>query len=169
MPVALGDREVELDPAVEGGIGRRPDEGAVVAVPGGQHASGPQDPAQLDQGGDRIDEVLEHLMGVHDVEGGVVVAQGEEVAHLEAHVGRFGSGRESLGLRHDLGRGIEADHLPGHQASGQVDRDRPGPAADVEQGEARRAGGAGGSRRSSPPCARCGSAVPTRGARACRS
>ena len=52
-------------------------------------------------------------MGVHHVEAGIVVAKGEEVTHLEAHVGRFGLRTEGAGLRHDLVRRIEADDLPG--------------------------------------------------------
>ena len=108
-------------------------------------------------------------MQVDHVEGRVGVAEREEVAHLEAQVLQAETGGVLLGLGHDVGGGVEPDDLARRHQEGQVGRDGPGAAAHVEQGLARRAGGGGGRRRSSRPCARCGCAAPTRGARACRS
>ena len=67
-------------------VRRGPGEGPVVRVAGGQHATGAQHAAQLDQGGHGVGEMLEHLVQVDHVEGGVGVAEREEVAHLEAQV-----------------------------------------------------------------------------------
>ena len=70
------------------GSAGRPGEGPVVGVTGRQHAVGAQHPAQLHQRGHRVGEMLEHLVQVDHVERGVGVAEGEEVAHLEAQVGQ---------------------------------------------------------------------------------
>ncbi len=62
VPVARGHGEVQLEPAVEHRVGRGPDEGAVVRIPGGQHPAGAQHAAELHQRGHRVGEMLEHLV-----------------------------------------------------------------------------------------------------------
>jgi len=59
---------IELHPAIEQRICGGPDESAVVAVTDGEHASGPQDSAHFDKRRDGTGQVLEHLVGVDDVE-----------------------------------------------------------------------------------------------------
>ena len=115
------------------GVARRPGEGPVVGVAGGQHAVGPQHPAQLDQGGHRVGEVLEHLVQVDHVEGGVGVPEGEEVADLEPQVLEAEPGGVLLRLGHDVGGRVDPDHLARRHQEGQVGGDGPGPAAHVEQ------------------------------------
>ena len=79
--------------------------------------------------------MLEDLVGMDDVERGVVVAQGEEVAHLETHIGHTRRlWRTSCAWATTSSRCIEADHLTGGDQSGQVGRDRARTATDVEQG-----------------------------------
>jgi hypothetical protein len=58
---------VELYPAIEQRVRRRPYEAAVVAVADGEHAARPQHAAHLDQRSNGIGEMLEELVGVDDV------------------------------------------------------------------------------------------------------
>ncbi len=55
--------------------------------------------------------MLQHLVHMHHVEGHVRVAEGEEVGHLKAQVGHPEALRVGLGLRHDVGGGVDADQL----------------------------------------------------------
>ncbi|HEX4983494.1 MAG TPA: hypothetical protein VFV63_17440 [Ilumatobacteraceae bacterium] len=66
--VGTGDRAVHLAPAAQAGIVRPPDHRTVVGVACRDGSARTADPAHLDEGPHRIAEVLEHLMGVHDVE-----------------------------------------------------------------------------------------------------
>lgn len=59
---------VQLIPPLQPRVARVPDKPAVVTVSGRDHAAGPADPDHLPQGCDRIRDMLEHLMSVHDVE-----------------------------------------------------------------------------------------------------
>ena len=74
---------VQLHPAVEPLVAGRPDERRVVAVAHRQQPAGAKHAAHLGERGDRVAEVLQHLMGVDDVEraaggvDGVGVAAGE--------------------------------------------------------------------------------------------
>lgn len=71
--VVAADVVVELHPAIEQRFRWRPDEGAVVAVSHGQHPIRAEHPTHLDERCDRIGQMLEHLMGVDDVERLLVV------------------------------------------------------------------------------------------------
>ena len=66
-----------------------------------------QHPEHLAQGSDRVAEVLQDLMGIHQVERSGVELQRVHIAHLEPEIGRA-----ELGLRcaDDVDGKIDADH-----------------------------------------------------------
>ena len=66
-----------------GGRGGAPGDRGVVGVPGGHHTARPAHAPHLPQRRDRIGQVLEDLVGVHDVEGAVVEGERVHVADLE--------------------------------------------------------------------------------------
>ena len=69
-------------------------------------------------------------MGVHDVEGVVGIVEGVDVAERELHVGAArGVGP---GVLQRLGHRLDPLHPAGSDPFGDVDGDRPGPAAHVE-------------------------------------
>src|SRR5665648_1299011 len=77
-------------------------------------------------------QVLEHLVGVHDVEARVREVQRVRVAHLEGDRGAQLGGMAPSTLQH-LGRGVDTDHLPGRDVRREVDRDGARAASDVQQ------------------------------------
>jgi len=77
--------------------------------------------------------VLQHLVQVDHVEGGVGVPEREEVADLEAQVLQAEPGGVLVCLEHDVGGRVDPDHLARRHQEGQVGGDGPGPAAHVEQ------------------------------------
>ena len=125
---------VQVEPPVEPGVGRERHEGAVVDVADGDHPAGAAHAGHLPQRGDRIGQVLQHLVGVDDVERVVVGRERVDVADLErdVHPARVGGGPR-LGQR--IGGDVDAHHPAGRHAGGQVDGDRARAAADVEQVE----------------------------------
>ncbi len=158
---------VELEPAREQRIERRPGEAGVVAVAHRDQAARPGDAAHLAQRGHRVREVLEHLMGVHHVEGGVREAQAIDVPGLESRPGRRRSPRAaSPGRGHPRrGRWRSCSRAP------RGGRGRPSacPGRSRRRAAPGRAAAAPTSRpRSSPRCARCGCAARIRGGRGCR-
>ena len=66
---------VELEPSVDQGIVRTVNHRSVVGVTHGDQTAGSQHPLSLDESSDRITEVLQHLVCVHDVELGVAERQ----------------------------------------------------------------------------------------------
>jgi hypothetical protein len=135
---AVGPRRppVEVEPAVEQGVGGVPGHRRVVAVARGDDPAGAAGTAHLPQRRHRVGEVLEHLVGVDGVEARVLDGErvGVSLAVLE--------GGEAAGIaprrRQHLGGAVEADHPAGGDAAGQVGGDRPRAAADVEQVGSRR-------------------------------
>ena len=103
MAVARGHGHIQLQPAVQPGIAGSPAEGAVVAVTHGQGAAGPENPPEFNQRRHRVGQMLHHLVGVHDVERGVVIGQVEQISHLEAEIGQLARRRSDLSLLHDVG------------------------------------------------------------------
>ncbi len=84
-PVHPGQGAVGGDgPGHLGILGKVPEAG-VVAVPCRHQPTGPAHPAHLHQGGHRVADVLEHLVGVDHVEGPVVEAEVEDAPLLEGH------------------------------------------------------------------------------------
>jgi hypothetical protein len=79
--------------------------------------------------------MLEDLVGVDNVERGVVIAQREEVTHLETKIVQAQAGYVSLGLGYDFARSVQTHHLARCDQSGQVRRDRARSATDIEQRE----------------------------------
>ena len=132
------DPVVDVQPAVQAGIRRVPGHRRVVGVADGDQAAGAADPAHLDQGGDRIGQVLQHLVGVHDVEAVVGEVEGVGVTDREIDV------LQALLVRRGPGGGqrgrfpVDADHPAGRDPRGQPEGDRAGPAPDVQH---RRSGG----------------------------
>ena len=137
MAVVLCHREVELEPAVQDGIRGGPCEGPVVGLAGGQHALGVEDATELDEGGDGVTEMLEHLVHVDHVERGIGEPEGEQVGHLEAQVLHPQVTGVLLGLGHHVGGRIDPDGLTRRHQECQVGRDGSGARADVEQALAR--------------------------------
>ena len=85
------------------------------------------------QRGHRVGQVLEHLVGVDDVEGAVGVVERVDVAdgQLQVRRRRVGSRRLAGGVDH-VGRRIDAHHAAWRDARGDVDGDGARPAAHVE-------------------------------------
>ena len=84
--VGAGHPLVQGQPLVQLRQLREPGEGRVVAVAYRDHAARPGDPAHLAQRGDRVADVLQHLVGVHHVEGVVGEVQRVHVADGEVDV-----------------------------------------------------------------------------------
>lgn len=126
-----GEPQIELEPAVEGGHAGMPEEAAVVAVAGSDIASRPGDAGHLAQRGHGIGQVLEHLMGVDDVEAVVGIGESVDVGDLADDRRRSPLGR--LAPRQPDGRlvGLDGDHL-GH-VFGEVAGDGARSGADIQQ------------------------------------
>src|SRR5665648_716929 len=126
--------EVTVANRAEADAGRRwvPRHRAVVALPQRHHSPGPGHPPDLPQRRHRIGQVLEHLMGVHDVEARVREVQRVHVAHLEGDRGAQLGGIAPSALQH-LGRGVDTDHRPGRNVRREVDRDGARATSDVQQ------------------------------------
>jgi len=140
--VGPGHLLVELEPPVEAGVGGIPGECVVVGVARRDHSVGCARGAHRPQRADRIGEVLEHLVRVHDVERAAFRVEGVEVERV--HVAD-GEGRVVDALRggvagggsDDLGRQIDAHHGAGCDETREVERDGAGTAADVEHPQPR--------------------------------
>jgi hypothetical protein len=128
--VAAGDRGVEGAPLVQDRELGIPGHPAEVGVPDRDETAGPGDPAHLAQRPHRVAQVLQDLVGVHDVEAAVRIVQGVDVAGGEAEV-RPAAARRT-GLLDDLRRRVDAGHLPLRHPVGQARGDRAGTAADIE-------------------------------------
>ncbi len=83
--LSVGHGVVEREPLVEFRQRREPGERAVVAVAGGDQTG---DAAHLAQRPHRVGDVLQDLVGVHDVEFPVLVRQRVHVGHREGDVRR---------------------------------------------------------------------------------
>ena len=109
-----------------------PGERRVVAVARGDDAAGPAHASHLAERADRILQVLEHLVRVHDVERVVVDVERVQIGGAELGVGRplaFALGERGFDRG---GRDIDSEHGRRRDPCGQVERDGAGPAADVE-------------------------------------
>ena len=131
--VGLRHLAVEREPLVEAGVRRVPGHRGVVRVPHGDETAGTRDALHLPQPGDRVREVLEHLVGVDDVEARVLVGQRIQVADLERHVHGPGLERRLAGRLDDPLGTVEPDRLAGQHARREVDRDGARSAPDVKQ------------------------------------
>ena len=95
-------------------------------------------PAHLAQCGHGVGHVLEHLMGVDDVEGGIGEGQGVHVAADQFDGVRQPPRLKSRPRRLERGGGaVECDDAAGGDGLGEVGGDGCGAAADVEQSQAR--------------------------------
>ena len=130
--VAVRDGPVDRQPTVEPRVGRIPGHRRVVGVAGGDDPLGAGAAPPLPQGGDGVGEVLEDLVGVHDVEGAVRVVEAVDVPDGEGGV--VDGGRVGPGLLQRLGHGFDPEHPAGGDPSRDVNSDRSGTAADVEHG-----------------------------------
>ena len=119
---------VQRHPAVEAGAGRKPREPEVVAVAHGDDP--PRDAGHLAQRLDRVGDVLQHLVRVHDVERRVGEVERVHVADREldrdaGRVARVGA----RGVEHLVGA-VDAHDAPGRDPLGEVDGDRARSAPD---------------------------------------
>ena len=135
--VAPGHVLVDGEPVVEPRGGGVPDHRRVVGVAHGDEPARPAYPAHLPQGGDRVAEVLEHLVRVDDVDR--VVGQVEVVDVADAELGRRVAPRLGVdaGGVQRVGDDVEADDAARRHGLGEVEGDGPRPAPDVEQAHAR--------------------------------
>ena len=109
-PVRTGDLPVQLHPSVERRRVGVPDGRSDVHVPRGHDAAGPRHTAHLRESRYRIGQMLEDLMGVHDIETVVIEGQRVGVARLEGDVGQAGlRGVRRRGAQH-VRFGVDADH-----------------------------------------------------------
>ena len=124
---------IESEPLVELSNLRRPDEPAVVTVACGDQPARLRDATHLAECAQRIDEVLQHLVRVHDVV--PVVRYVEQVVHVADHevdvvdtaLRDFVAG-ECQRVLSVLQRG----HAPRCDQCGEVGGDRARPASDIE-------------------------------------
>lgn len=101
----------------------------------GHDAAGLGDAAHLAEGADRVRHVLQHLVGMHDVEGIVgILVQIEHIAHGERRVGDALFLRQRAGRRQRLVRVVDPDDVAVRHVPGEVERDGARSAADVEDG-----------------------------------
>lgn len=101
----------------------------------GHDAAGLGDAAHLAQGADRVRHVLQHLVGVHDVEGIVAIrVQVEHVAHGERRVGDALFLCQRAGRRQRLVRVVDPDDVAVRHVPGEVERDGARSAAHIQDG-----------------------------------
>ena len=125
-------RPVELEPAREAGVRRRPGHRLVVRVPRRDEATWAGHPCHLPEQAHRVADVLQDLVGVDDVEGVVSEGQRHGVRHLEAGPDVTRVDRRLPRQPHDRLRGVDADDLAGGDPLREVERDRARTAPDVE-------------------------------------
>ncbi len=113
------------------------DHGAVVGVAGGDESAGDDDAAHLGKGGDRVAKMLEELVGVRRIEGGVAVRQGIRVCPGEEHGARLRSGGPIRRGPQHPGVGVDSDDGAGGDGGRQLAGDAAGPAPDVDEVHAR--------------------------------
>ena len=124
---------VEVEPAGHPLRRRVPHHRGVVDVAYRDDATRARDPRHLAQGAHGVGEVLEHLVRMDDVEGPGGIRKGHDVGALEA--GAFVTSRCSVaaGLLERAVDVLDPDHVArGADGLGEVEGDRAGPAADVE-------------------------------------
>ena len=109
----------------------------VVGVPRRDHPARPADADHLPQRGDRVGDVLEHLVGVDHVVAGGREIQGVDVPDDDVDRAAAASVSFSAGQRRGALGGLQGRHAPGRDPLGQVNGDRAGPAAHVEHCQAR--------------------------------
>ena len=127
------DGAVEGHPAIEQRIGRVPGHRAVVAVARGHQPVRSGHARHLAQRGDRIAQVLQDLVGVDHIEGPIGEGQGVGVTDDELDVvDSRGKGVRASRGEHVLDR-VQSDDPAGRDSAREVERDMPGPRADVEQ------------------------------------
>lgn len=80
------------------GVGRVPGHRRLVRVARRDDPAGTADPQHFPQPGDGITEVLEHLVGVHDVEGVAGCVEGVDVADREGDIAAAGLGDQHTGV-----------------------------------------------------------------------
>jgi len=135
--IGQGGGPIGLQASFELGASRKEGHGRVITVTHRHHSARPAHPFHLDQCRHRVPDVLEDLVGMHDVEGPVLVVEVEEVTHLKGQSrGPLFDGRPARFFDH-LDRSVESHHPARRQKSGQVAGDRPRSAPHVEQGHPR--------------------------------
>ncbi|GAB4700064.1 hypothetical protein MOKP118_35280 [Mycobacterium avium subsp. hominissuis] len=135
--VGARDPSVEVSPQVERRQFGIPDEPRVVGVAHRHDAARPAHAPHLAQGGDRIGQVLEHLMGVDDIERVVGEVETVHVGGAERDVGQIPLLGFGAGHFQDVRRLVDGGDLPGRDPRGQVGGDGAGTATDVEHRQAR--------------------------------
>ena len=115
------------------GLGE-PGHGGVDGVAHGHDPAGAGDAAHLGQGTHRVREVLKDLVGVDDVEGGVLEGQGHDVPAGQLHLlGQTPFAKRRPSRLQGTGRGVQGDDPPRGDAFSEIRGDGRRPAADVEQ------------------------------------
>ncbi len=130
--VGVGDRAVDAQPVGQGRVFRVPGHRCVVPVARGHHAAGTAYPAHLTECGHRVGQMLQHLVGVYDVEGVVRVGQCVDVGDRELDVGHAPLGRQRGGLVEDGRGGVDRGDQPGRDPGRDVHGDGSRATAHVE-------------------------------------
>ena len=95
-----------------------------------------QDPSHLDQGRDRVGEVLQDLVGVYHVEGPILEVQRIEVGGLEPNIACAVFVQHVDGLGDDHRFPIYSDCRSRGDPRSQVDGDRAVTASNIQQAHA---------------------------------
>ena len=95
-----------------------------------------QQASHLDQGCDRVGEVLQDLVGVYHVEGLILELQRLHVGGLELNIARAAFFQHVDGLDDDRRFPIYSDCRSGRDPRSQVDGDRAGSASNIQQAHA---------------------------------
>jgi len=130
--VALGDANVHAQPGVEPRVVGKPSERAVVAVAHGDDACRRADAAHLAQRAHWLGQVLQDLMGMHDIEGRIIKRELVYVARDHAHRGLALRQRLTRFGEHGFGA-IQSHDRAVRNVTREVERQRARAAADVEQ------------------------------------
>src|SRR5215210_7324137 len=122
---------IETKPSLELLAARMPCERRVVRIADRNDPAAPDHTPHLLQGGDRVGEMLQHLMRMDDVPRRVFAIQSVDISNSEIDTWMIAA----CSLDRIRG-GIDTPHLAGTQTCGKVCRDCPGTAADVEHVQA---------------------------------
>ena len=111
-----------------------PDEPPVVGVARRDDAARPTHPSHFPQRPHRIDDVLQHLVGVDDVERVVGTIERVHVGSDESDVRQVALRGFGAGHIEDPVEEVDRRHPPGGDQGGEIAGDGTGPASDVEHG-----------------------------------
>jgi hypothetical protein len=129
--IGAGREAIEIEPSIELRVVRIPGECLVVAVTRGNDTALTAGMPPCAQSRDRIGQVLQDLVSVHDME--VVEIRVERIGVADSPLDGVA---QSARVLDDRPRGIETHDSSWRDTRGEIDGDCPRPAPDVEQTQA---------------------------------